>query len=450
MQVLPSSYRDNDGFVFEQAGKIYRFIRPGYEANYRLLMSGGLYEGLVNNKLLVSHEELPYTTSFNLPAGRLILPQQIDFISYPYEWSFDMWQDAALLTLQIASASLEKGMLLKDATPFNVQFQKGRPVFIDSLSFDKYEEGKPWIAYRQFCECFLAPLLLMHHCRHDTNKFFTAFPNGIPLDMLISLLPKKASWNLDTWLHIYLQAKLSHKSKYKKNTDRHFSKKKMLVLLNGLQSFVKKLSLKKSSSAWDDYYTTTITGSTYLDEKTKLVNAFLHDISYSSVIDLGANDGHFSLLQKDKRVIAIDADANCINELYKKARKEQLDILPLAIDLLAPSPAIGWNNRERDSITARLKADLVMALALLHHLAITNNVPLPSIAAWLKPMSEYLLIEFIPKEDEKLQLLLQNREDIFTTYSVSSFKEAFEEHYTILQEAIIADTNRLLFLLKRK
>lgn len=450
MQPLPSSYRDNDGFVFEHDGKIVRFIHPQYEEHYQLLMSGGLYAALVKKGKLVSHEEITGLGSLNLASGRVILPQQISFISYPYEWSFNMWQDAALLTLQIAIESLQKDMILKDATPFNIQFQNGQPVFIDTLSFEKYTAGEPWIAYRQFCECFLAPLLLMNYCHPDTNKLFTTFPNGIPLDVLVSLLPKKAKWNLNTYLHIYLQKKLSEKDSRKQNSKHYFSRQKLQILLNGLVSFVGKLRVKNIRSTWDDYYGGTILGQNYLDEKTKTVQSFLKDISYETVIDLGANDGYFSLLCKDKKVVALDADANCINELYVKIKKDKYNILPLVINLLAPSPSIGWNNKERNSITERLKADLIIALALVHHLAISNNVPLSMIADWLRPMGKYLLIEFVPKEDEKVQLLLQHREDIFSEYSLQHFKEVFNDHYTILRESTIGNSKRVLFLLKQK
>ncbi len=451
MHPLPSSYRDNDGFVFEHEGKVFRFIHPRYENEYALLMKTGLYDELTTNGWLIPHQEIAHDAGFDLPEGRTILPEQIPFISHPYEWSFAMWQDAALLTLQIAGASLKKGMLLKDATPFNVQFLHGKPVFIDTLSFERYEQGKPWIAYRQFCECFLAPLLLMHYCHPGTNKLFTVYPNGIPLDLLVSLLPKRSKWHLNTYLHIHLQSKITGNGKGK--TTGHFSRQKLEVILQGLTGYLNKLSVKKMRSAWDDYYSDNILSSTYLDEKTKLVGSFLQDIEFETMLDLGANDGHFSLLFKNskKNIVAIDADANCINELYCKIKREKINnIQPLVIDLVAPSPSIGWNNSERNSITERWKADLVMALALVHHLAIANNIPLPMVASWLKRMGQYLLIEFIPKEDEKLQLLLQHREDIFSDYSLPVFKSVFSRHYEILREETVAETQRVLFLMKLK
>lgn len=453
MQALPSSYRDTDGFVFEHGGKIFRFIHPQYNVHYEQLMASGLYEELILKGWLIAHEEITNDAAFHLPPGKVIFPQQIPFISYPYEWCFDMWKDAALLTLNIAWTALQKGMLLKDASPFNIQWLNGKPVFIDTLSFQIYEEGKPWIAYRQFCESFLAPLLLMHYCHPDTNRLFAIFSNGIPLDVLTRLLPGKSRWSLHAYLHVHLQAKITGRRKDGKEKANSFSKKKLEILLKGLLGFVHKLSLKKLSSAWDSYYSNTILGADYLKAKTALVNSFLADIEFKSAVDLGANDGYFSLLlqQQNKHVIAIDADANCINELYLSIKKNNVSrVLPLTTNLLSPSPAIGWNNKERPSLAERLQADLVMALALVHHLSISGNIPFSLLADWLKPMGTYLLIEFIPKEDEKVQQLLQNRKDIFSDYSLTTFKQVFSQHYDEFREEEIAGTKRVLLLLKRK
>ncbi len=458
MQTNPASYRDNSGFVFKQNDQVYRYIHPNYEPHYRQLMNSGLYDELVKTKKLIPHQEITDTTTFNFTEGKVLQPQQIPFISYPYEWSFDMWKDAALLTLQVVLAALKKEMILKDATPFNVQFVHGKPIFIDTLSFENYEAGKPWIAYHQFSECFLAPLLLMHYCHPGTNKLFTVYPNGIPMDVLVSLLPRSSKWNMGTFLHVHLQAKFAQrtlragKQKQQAKIENNFSKQKLELLLKGLESFVQKLSPKKIKTTWDDYYTDTILGNDYLNAKTTLVRSFSNFIDFKSVIDLGANDGHFSLLVgENKQVIATDGDSNCINELYLKIKRESIsNILPLVNDLTVPSPAIGWANAERESITTRSKADLVLALALVHHLAIAKNVPLHFIAAWLQSMGEHLIIEFVPKEDEKVKLLLQTRADIFDGYSLENFRSEFTQKFQVIKEEKVGNTNRILFLMKRR
>ena len=449
---LASSYRDNDGFVFEQGGLYYRIIKPSYFPHYQILMESGLYATLTNAGRLVAHKEID-NNNFDVSNFRnckILLPEQIAFISYPYEWSFNMWKDAAITTLKIATQALEYGMFLKDATPFNIQFTKGRPVFIDTLSFEKYEVGRPWIAYNQFCKCFLAPLLLMHYNHSELGKIMTSFPNGIPLEVVKNLLPLKAKLSIQVYMHVYLQGKAA--SKKSNVAENNFSKEKFLLLLKGLLDLVDKLKLKKTKSTWDDYYEETILSKQYLEAKKILVSSFAEKINFESVIDLGANDGVFSLLlqEKAKQIIAIDGDVNCVNDLYNNIRKAKIkNIVPLYASLNAPTPAIGWANEERTALTFRLKADLVMALALVHHLAIGANVPLGFIAKWLSGMGVYLIIEFVPKSDEKVKLLLQNREDIFDEYNLESFKNIFAEFYNFELEERVGDTDRILFLMKR-
>jgi hypothetical protein len=453
LTALPSSYRDNDGFVFKQDGTYYRLIKSSYFSHYDLLMNSGLYTALTDAGRLVKHEEIDAASFSQTIEGKIILPEQIHFISYPYEWSFDMWRDAAIVTLKIAAQALEHGMILKDATPFNIQFYKGRPVFIDTLSFEKYEEGTSWIAYHQFCECFLGPLLLMNYGHRDMGKFFLVYPNGIPLDIVKRLLPFKSKFNVHVYLHIWLQAKMASKPEVDGVAKKEFSKQKLSTLLNGLISFVSGLSQAKMKSTWDDYYTDTILGNQYLEAKKALVEKFVDSINFKSLIDLGANDGYFSLLLKDKaeNIIATDFDSNCINELYRKIRKDKIkNIVPLVTTLNIPSPAIGWNNEERNSLTDRLQADVVLALALVHHLAIAVNIPLSYIVKWLSEKSVYLIIEFVPKSDEKVIQLLKHREDIFDDYNVISFKTNFSEYYELLREEKVGNTDRTLFLMKKK
>jgi ribosomal protein L11 methylase PrmA len=453
ISALASSYRDNDGFVFKQNNMVYRLIKPSYFPHYNLLFSSNLYNDLVNAGRLIAHEEV-HAKDLNITEDcKIILPVQIPFISYPYEWSFDMWRDAAIVTLKIALQSLQKDMLLKDATPFNIQFHQGRPVFIDTLSFEKYEVDKPWVAYRQFCECFLSPLLLMHYGHRDLGKMLQIYPDGIPLEITTTLLPIKATFNLQVYLHIWLQARVSKNNAHKTVIDKGFSKQKLKTLLNGLLSLVTGLQQKKHKSVWDDYYAETILGKEYLAAKKILFEKFVSNISFETAIDLGANDGYFSLLLKDKatNIIATDFDSNCINDLYNKLRKGKIkNILPLVNVLNAASPAIGWGNAERASMTERLHADLVCALALVHHLAIGCNVPLEFIAKWLHNMAQYLIIEFVPKTDEKVIQLLKNREDIFEEYHLDSFKNIFANYFTIVQEEKVGTTNRILFLMKKK
>lgn len=451
MQPLSSSYRDNDGYVFNRDGKIYRCIRASYFSHLQLLQESGLYKKLTSSGQLIPHEEVHEQW---IPEGtKVILPEQINFITYPYEWSFDMWKDAALLTLSIVNKSLQKGMTLKDATPFNIQFHKGKALFIDTLSFEKYNEGEPWIAYRQFCECFLAPLLLMHYCHRDAAKIFLAWPNGIPSNVLKTLLPGKAKWNLHVYLHVWLRSKVSKDQNETQSGSKQFTKQKLLLLIKGLEQLVSGLKQIKSRSVWDNYYTDTILGDKYLSAKSDLVTKFAALINYKTVTDLGANDGFFSMLLKDTaiNIKAVDSDSNCINTLYLDLKRSGVkNITPIVNELNNPSPAIGWNNAERSTMSDRLRSDLVLALALVHHLALAYNVPLSFIAEWLRPMCNFLIIEFVPKSDEKVKQLLLNREDIFESYSAEGFRNAFGKYFNIIKEEKVGETDRILFLMENK
>ncbi len=452
---LASSYRDNAGFVFTHNHKIYRCINAVYFPHYHMLMQSGLYTELTNAGRLVKHEEVNAKDfpDFKIDDQKIILPEQIPFISYPYEWSFDMWKDAAIVTLKIIQIALQKEMILKDGTPFNIQFYNGRPVFIDTLSFEKYENGKPWIAYHQFCECFLSPLLLMHYGHRDLGKLFQIYPDGIPLEITKSLLPVTSKFNIHVYMHIWMQAKVATKNAGKKEEDIFFSKEKLTTLIKGLLEFVTGLSLKKDKSTWDDYYTETILGDHYLETKREMVADFSSNISFKTVVDLGCNDGYFSMLLKDKatNVVAVDFDSNCINAFYKTCRKNNVkNIVPIVSTLNTPSASIGFNNTERTSLTERLKGDITLALALVHHLAISVNIPLANIANWLANMGEYLMIEFVPKDDEKVQELLLHREDIFTNYHLQHFKECFLSYYNIIKEEKVGNTQRILFLMQKK
>jgi hypothetical protein len=448
----PASYRDNSGFIFTHQGTHYRYIAPIYLQHYNALMQGGLYNILTQKQYLITHTEMPQSQTFGFNNGKVILPEQLTFLNYPYEWCFSMWQDAALLTLNIAIEALQKNMVLKDATPFNVQFFKGKPIFIDTLSFEVYVENQSWVAYQQFVQCFLGPLLLMHYNHPSAANLFALYPNGIPLQVLKTLLPFNAKFNLHTYLHVYLPATVGAQNNKKQTQVQQFSKQKFVLLLNGLKSYVQKLQVKKVKTTWSDYYSNTILNTQYLNDKTEIVKNFLPKINFTNVIDLGANDGHFSLLfNATKNVVACDADVNCINELYKKIKATGIsNILPLVNDIAAPAAAIGFANTERQSFSQRFKADLVLALALIHHLAIANNLPLPLIAQWLANSTTHLVIEFVPKADDKVVILLQNRNDIFDDYNLTNFKNVFCEKFEIIEEILVPNTQRALFLMKTK
>ncbi|MEO8582905.1 MAG: hypothetical protein ABI415_03855 [Flavitalea sp.] len=449
--VHPSSYRDPAGFVFQYQSKYYRQVNKSYSDNYDLLISSGLYKILTEKKSLIAHSEV----NEHFPGSNLhyktLLPQQVPFISYPYEWSFDMLKDAALLTLEINNIAIAHGMILKDATGFNIQFINGKPVFIDTLSFEKYDDSRPWIAYRQFCESFLFPLYLSHYCYSKAQKLLSIYPDGIPLLVTAKLLPYKSRFNLDVWMHVYLQKKAYTSSVQGDERKVVFSKHKMKLLLDSLMNSCKRLK-SNEEGVWNNYYEERILSKEYLEQKEKIFNEFLYSLSFKTVIDLGSNEGHFSLIAAKKTAIVIstDSDAGAVNNLYKTIKQTGTSVLPLVVDICNPTPAVGFNNEERNSFVQRAKADLVLALALVHHLSISKNITFAMLAEFLQNMGHALIIEFVPKEDEKVKVLLKNKTDIFDWYTELNFEEQFARYFAIEQKQVIPGTARILYRMSRK
>ncbi|MEO6289914.1 MAG: class I SAM-dependent methyltransferase [Ginsengibacter sp.] len=452
LQHHPASFKDPSGFVFKKDNLLYRQVNKSYAEDYDLLMTSGLYKDLVGKKYLLNHSETTENFSGSADWYKTILPEQLSFTSYFYEWCFGQLKDAALLTLAVQKMAIKYGMVLKDATPSNVQFHKGRPVLIDTLSFEKYDQSQPWIAYRQFCECFLFPLYLQKYLGIDLQKLMLAWPDGIPATVTKKMLPLKSNFNLGVGLHVSLQSKIKT-SKNPVNYRGKFNQEKMLQLVANLEDNIKVCILKKDKTTWSNYYAETIISQSYLSKKADIFHELINAASFKTVLDIGANDGFFSKLiaEKAKMVVAIDFDVNCINSLYDHTRKQKItNILPLCIDIANPTPASGFNNTERSSFLHRSHFDMVLALALVHHLAIGKNIPLQNIAASFKAIATTLIIEFISKEDEKVKQLLQHRKDIFSNYAEAGFEEAFGEYFNIIAKTNIPGTYRIMYLLKRK
>ncbi len=450
----PASFRDPSGFIFFADGKYYRQVNRSYAKNYDLLTASGLYTKLSEEKILVPHDIIDKNFQLSGDWYKTLLPQQLSFISYPYEWCFDQLKDAALLTLSIMQTAMKYGMILKDATPFNVQFEKGRPIFIDTLSFEKYDATKPWIAYRQFCECFLFPLLLGHYLQSDAQKLLSIYPDGIPVSLVSKSLPMRSRLSLIVWLHVLLQDSVNKKTSAKKITT-HFSKEKLERLIAHLQSSIQSLHLKPSArSTWNHYYDETILSNQYLGQKEKIFRALLMDLEFKTALDLGCNNGYFSKILGDMQisVVAVDFDGPCINQLYlsEKERPES-NILPLCIDLTNPSAAIGLRNRERTSFIERAQSDAVIALAIVHHLVLSKNIPMHDVALLLAELTKKILIvEFVPLHDPKAQQLIENKIVYHQPYDTNHFEVCLAKYFDIERKEIISGTDRILYRMKRR
>jgi len=456
---LGASFRDPSGFVFEREGTLYRQVNRSYAEDYDLLHSSGLYDDLVKRGLLIAHDEVSIAPTGQGDPYRIIRPRRVRFISYPYEWCFGQFQDAALATLEIQKIALDFGMSLKDASAYNLQFDQGRPVFIDTLSFETYREGTPWVAYRQFCQHFLAPLALMHYRDIRLRRLSRVFIDGIPLSLARSLLPARAWLRIQLFLHIRLHARYQEQFEGAASADtkvptyRALTRKNFDNLIAGLRSACSSLEWKPEGTEWANYYE----GDSYTDEgeedKAGAVARYLDQVQPTEAWDLGANTGRYSRLAADRGIytVSFDVDPACVERNYRQVRKaNESHLLPLVLDLVNPSPALGWAHEERASLTERRSADLVMALALIHHIAISNNVPLTRVARYFARLCEHLIIEFVPKSDPKVKVLLATREDVFPDYSQDGFENAFRESFEILDVHPVKGSDRTIYLMRRR
>lgn len=451
-----SSFRDPSGFVFVENGTVYRQINPVYFAQYTALKEAGIYEKFFSRNLLIPHTE---TT---VEAHRIVLqPQQIPFITYPYEWSFSQYKHAALHTLKLQKACVQNGFTLKDATAFNITFHNGAPVFIDTLSIDFYAKDEPWRAYKQFVMHFLAPLVLAKYYGNDMLMTLRQNIDGLPLVKVVKLLPWKARLNPLLYTSIYLTAKYEEKYTGTQNSDAGsgvLAKEKHLKILDALYAYIQGLEVKENTE-WENYYGITNYNDEAFTFKKNVIAKWVNSTDAKKIIDHGGNDGTFSRVISSAQhfVLTTDIDANAVNSNYLQVLKQKdTAILPMVNNLLDPSPAIGFNNAERFSFKDRvLNAgfDLSMALALIHHLSLSGNVPFSMSAQFFSELTPYLIIEFPDREDSWVKFLLESKRDFkahFDYYTLKNFEKDYFAYFTLEDKISIPGTHRTLYLLKRR
>ena len=457
---LSASFRDPNGFLFSQGGVLYRQVNHKYEREYVRLMESGLYAKLVKAGLLIPHQEVDQVhpelgrraaekdTNF-----KIIQPERVSFISYPYEWSFGQLKDAALATLSIQRRALKLDMSLKDASAYNIQFVRGKATLIDTLSFEIYKEGQPWVAYRQFCQHFLAPLALMALKDIRLNQLLRVYIDGVPLDLASGLLPgtTRLNFGLATHIHLHAGAQKRYAGEEIRSRGGTMSKPALLALIDSLDSTVRKLEWKPGGTEWGNYYDITNYSDAAFEHKKELIRAWAERVKPAMTWDLGGNTGVFSRVagEKSSFVASFDIDPTAVEINYRQVKEEKSEnLLPLLLDLTNPSPAIGWANRERDSFGERGPADMMLALAVIHHLAISNNVPLPQLADFFAETGKWLIIEFVPKTDSQVKKLLASREDIFPNYTRAGFEAAFRERFKFHEAVEVRESERTLYLME--
>lgn len=446
---LASSFRDPCGFVFTRGGRLFRQVNRVGRVGYDGLMATGLYDELTAAGLLVPHAEVGEPPAVAETAYKVLEPRRVPFLTYPYEWCFGQLRDAALLTLEVQRRALARGMSLKDASAYNVQFAGGRPVFIDTLSFETVRE-RPWVAYRQFTQHFLAPMALVATCHEALGRLSRIHLDGVPLDLASRLLPARTYLNPHLLLHVHLHARAA--SRYAARPDparvRPLSVGAQRTLVEGLEAAVRGLAWRPRKTEWVGYYEDDAYAPAASAQKRAAVARFLDDRKPATVWDVGANTGEYSRLATGRGAlaVAIDVDPACVERNYRDAvaRGDGL-MLPVVMDALNPSPALGWLCRERPSLLDRGPADACFALAAVHHLAVTGNVPLDQVAEFLRRAGRSLVVEFVPKTDPQFRRIMGVRDDVFADYSQAGFEAAFARYFTTDRAERLADSERTLY-----
>lgn len=455
MQCEFSSFRDPSGAVFRHNGEIYRQVNQAYRPQFDQLTNSGFFAKLMAAGMLVRHTVVTDVEKISEEAYCILKPEVIPMVSYPYEWTFLQLKDAALLTLRLHREALDHGFIMKDASAYNIQFLQGRPIMIDTLSFDGYQEGMPWVAYGQFCRHFLAPLLLMCYTDVRLNTLLRDYIDGVPLDLAARLLNGRGGFFAKQHI-VWHAASIRKHTQDGRQTDKKpvlkLSKASQMAMVDAMIRGVEKLAMKDVCTEWADYYAHTNYTPQGTEHKSALIRSLLEKITPRTLWDIGANDGTYSrlALKAGASVVALDIDPAAVMRNYVYVNKERLNMLPLIFDFCNPSPAIGFANQERLTLTERQHPDCVIALAVIHHMAISNNLPLPKIAAWLASMTQHLVIEFVPKTDSQCQILLASRDDIFPRYTQEGFEQAFAQEFTLREKVDIADSQRTLYWFERK
>jgi hypothetical protein len=440
----PGSFRDPAGFILEHDGILLRAIHPDAIPEVEALFSSGLHDELADAGLLTRHEPVDGALRrqlVELQAEWMVLrPERLPVISYGCEWTDAQLQAAALLTLDVQERALARGMSLKDASSFNVQFKGSKPIFIDLLSLERSGGAREWVAYRQFCEHFLAPLAMRHYVPGSV-ALAGATLGGVPLELVSRQLPLRSWTNAGVALHLHLHARSAMRSTGTRSSQKPaaptigvqpsggFRQQLAASLRRAVSSLVPPLE----ESNWSDYRTNNTYSDADAGRKRAFVEAAVRRAAPDRALDLGANDGHYARAVAELGVpcTAVEFDAACAERIHAAnlASPWATSLNTVRMDLTNPTPAHGWAHRERSSFADRLRCDLTLSLALVHHLSIAHHVPFDAIAEFLATLAPHAIVEYVPREDPMVRQLLAARTGVTAAYLDTLSHEAFIEAF---------------------
>lgn len=443
-----SSFRDRDGYVFYENNQVYRQLTSQKSITLmEQLLASDLYGKL--------KDDLIETSMYQ----DVMHHQKVNLITYPYEWSFSMLADAALVQLNILSDGIKEGFLLKDGSGYNTVLFNGRMVFIDLLSIGNLSEFNLWEGYHQFCEHFLYPLMLKVYKGMNFQSIWRGTIDGVGTSDFAKMLTIGDYFRRGVMLHGVLKNKLGKIDRVDTKATVHLSKDQKIVsikrLANNLLELVNRLRNSHSASIWTDY----AQQNTYIDGKYELKKEFIQNYvktlsPTATLVDIGCNTGDFSAIASQHVILvkSVDFDADCIDRIYLKIKNGHLknNIVPIVADLMNMSPSLGWDLKERKDLITRLKSDAFLVLALIHHLCISKNLPLSYFAEFLRKLAPEGIVEWVGIEDPMVQVLLKNRKNIFADYTWENFKNEIEKFFSIEKIFEFENSNRKLCVIRVK
>jgi SAM-dependent methyltransferase len=455
----PGSFRDPESRIFYEGDAVYRALSPDGLSDFEALQASGLLDdGRVVGTQRVENVAALKDLLVHEPAA-VLRHERIPFVSYPYEWTFSMLKDAALLQLDLLLASLEHDIVLKDATPYNVQFKGSRPVFVDVGSFERLREGEPWVGYRQFCMLYLYPLLLQSAKGVAFQPWLRGAIDGITPAQMRALMSFRDRFRRGVFTNVFLHAKLEARyadrpGQVKQEVKRVFKKELFVANVRKMRKLVERLGWNPPEGVWTAYGER----NTYTDDDARRKDEFVRAVATSRqwrlVWDIGANNGRYSRIAAEgaKTVVAVDADQGPVELLYRDLKAEGDErILTLAMNLADPSPGLGWRGFERRSLPDRGKPDLVLALALVHHMAIGANVPVREFIDWLASLGSALVIEFPTREDPMVKkLLAPKREGLHPDYELGFFERCLNDAFEVERSERLESGTRVLYYARPK
>jgi SAM-dependent methyltransferase len=466
MKAVPGSFRDRNNRVYDNGKTIIRGISRQALNHWNDLAGTSFFKSLSAEKKVIGTK---LAAPENIPDGwpAALIHDRVPFVSYPYEWPFGMLKDAAILHLDILERAYSHGWILKDSSSYNIQWMGSQPVFIDIPSFEPYKKGEPWTGYRQFCMMFLIPLMLQAYKNIDYRNLLRSNLEGIDPALANQIISGFSRFRRGVFSNVYLHSKFQARSarqelneakKLTEDSGREVQKTKnvnhsdamILGTIQGLSRLVKKLKLPNFQTSWGSYEVDHSYSETSLSAKEKFVDKYAGSKRRALVWDLGCNTGNFSRIcsRHSDYVISLDGDFNAIERLYRREKKKSdSNILPLVMNLSNISPNQGWRGRERMSLEERGRPDLVVCLALIHHMVISANIPLAEYIEWLHSLGAEVIIEFVGISDSMSQILIRNRVNQYEDLTHENFEKVISQFFVVNDSELLKGGDRKIYYL---